>query len=117
MRRHHGFLTAEAIVALALVAFVLVLLATGVGRQSKASNRLSDSRMATALAEQTLTALQTGGAVPLTSEGKSVRIKRLDTPSEVKGLAWATVEARVNGRSASLSGLVRDEALPGGQSR
>ena len=112
-RTRRGILTAEAIVAIALVAFLLVLLAGAVGRQRQASDRLANSRDAVNLAEQTLTAMQSGQDAPKASGDLKVVV----TPAEGKaseGMKWVKVEVRINGRSASVIGLVRANAQAGG---
>ena len=114
-RRHRGIFMADAVMALALVAIVGILLAVSVNRQQRASNRLAESRASVSLAEQTLTSLQSGQSTPKVPEGAEIRVNRLDTPSGAGGLVWATVETKVDGRSASLTGLVRADAVNQGE--
>ena len=111
--RRYGFLMAEVIVGIGLMALVMTLLAVGAARHFRASQRLSDSRAAALLAEQTLTALQSGGVMPADNKAKVV-VKRLDVSSNARGLIWATVDAQVNGRTASLTGLIRADAKDAG---
>jgi type II secretory pathway pseudopilin PulG len=105
-RKHTGFFSTEVIVSIAIVSFVMVLFTIAIGRQSKGSQRLNDSRAATLLAEQTMVALQSGSAAPNAPADAQLKVTALDTASAVKGLKWATVDAQVNGRSATLTGMV-----------
>ena len=107
-----GFFSAEAIVALALLAFIMILLAVALGRQQKVLNRVADSRAALRIAEATLTAMQTHRIAPTAAPASAVRIIKLDTPCECSGYAWAKVQATVNGRSASLVGVVPASSIP-----
>ena len=50
--------------ALAIVLILLTVLTVAVSRQRRGSERLADSRAAIRLAEETITALQTGAAAP-----------------------------------------------------
>jgi hypothetical protein len=114
IRRHRfrrGFFSADVIGAIILVSITAVLLAAAVHHTQRGSARLADSRAAVNLAEQTLIALQAGLTVPKAPEGAKVQIEMSDAPGAADGLAWATVTAQVNGRSASLTGLVKADAL------
>ncbi len=105
-RRHTGFFMTEVIIAIAIVSFVMVLFSIAIGRQFKGSQRLNDSRAATLLAEQTMVALQSGTEAPSVPEKGQLKVTALDTASTVKGLKWATVDVQINGRSASLTGMI-----------
>ena len=108
-KTRRGFFSIEVIGAMGLVVTLALILAVAVGRQRKGSDRLAESRAAVNLAERSLTALQTGEDLPQ-QEGASVKVEPIATPAP-KGLAWASVTASINGRSASLTGLVKVEAL------
>jgi hypothetical protein len=108
--QHRGFFTAEAIIGLALLAMIMILLAVALGREQKVMNRLADSRAALRLAEETLTALQSKTAAPQAG----VRVMKLDAPCDAPGCSWAKVQATVNGRSATLIGVVPSASLPPG---
>jgi type II secretory pathway pseudopilin PulG len=105
-RRYAGFFMTEVIVALAIVTFVLALFTVAISRQAKGSQRLNDSRTATLLAEQTIAALQSGSSIPTAPANATVKVTPLETPSAAKGQKWASVDVKVNGRSASLVGMV-----------
>ncbi len=112
--RHRAFLLAEVIVAIALVGIVVTLLSVSLHQKTVNSQRLEDSRRATSLAEQTLTALQTGATRPEAPHGAMVVVKQLDTPTSVGRLAWAEVQVQLNGREARIIGVVRAGALQKG---
>jgi type II secretory pathway pseudopilin PulG len=112
-QRHHrrGIFIAETITAIGLIALIGVLLAVAVGRHHRGSDRLAESRAAVNLAEDALTALQAGQAIGQSAPGISVKVEKLDTPASVPGMVWATVQTQVNGRGATITGLVRADAL------
>jgi len=110
-RGRRGFFSADVIGAVMLVSVTAVMLAVAVSRGQRASARLADSRAAVNLAEKTLVALQAGLTTPDAPAGAKVQVEKVEAPETPKGLAWATVTAQVNGRSASLTGLVKTDAL------
>ncbi|MEA2711864.1 MAG: hypothetical protein QOF78_4465 [Phycisphaerales bacterium] len=118
-RRIHrsGYLMADALIALAIVLILAGVLATAVARQRRGSERLAESRAAVRLAEETLTAMQSGGQPPKMPEGMNVKIRPLDPPAALEvpsGCAWVEVQVTLGaGRSSSLSGLVRADAAKG----
>ena len=122
-RRQHqssssGYVLADAVMALGIVLILLAVLTAAVSRQRRGSERLAESRAAIRLAEETITALQTGAAPPAAPEGMSVRVRPLEvkpgglqTPS---GCTWVDVQVTyTNGRASNLSGLVRADAAKG----
>ena len=111
-RQRRGFFTADFMIGLGLTMIVGTLLVVAVNRQSRGTDRLAQTRAAVSLADRTITALQTGDAVPQAGEGEKIEVQKLDTPSGVKGMAWAAVKTQVNGRSATLTGLVREAGVP-----
>ena len=106
-----GWFFPDTIMAIAIVAILLVVLTAAVTRQRKASDRLADSRDAMRIAEQTVTALQTGQSVP-TPPGVTLRVQKLDTASDVSRCVWVTVTVTKGTSSRELIGLVRADALP-----
>lgn len=102
-------------VGMALVALVMAMLALSLTRHSRASDRLAESRAATMLAERTLTALQIAAPLPAAPAGATVRVTRAQEVKDEAKLVWATVDVQLNGKKASLTGLVRADAkLDGG---
>jgi type II secretory pathway pseudopilin PulG len=103
--------------ALAIVLILLMVLTVAVSRQRRGSERLADSRAAIRLAEETITAMQTGAAMPAAPEGMSVQIRPTAAKHDMQlpgGATWVDVQVTYgNGRSSSLSGLVRADAAKG----
>ena len=112
-----GYVLIDAIMALAIVLILLGVLTVAVARQRRGSERLADSRAAIRLAEETITALQTGAAAPTPPEGIKVQVRATPAPDKLEapsGSTWVDVEVMYqNGRSSSLSGLVRADAAKG----
>lgn len=108
-RRHRasqrGFVLADVIGGIALLAAVASLLAVSVHRYHAASDRLADSRDAMRLAEDALARLQTNQPPPADAAEQSVSVKSLDAaaPSNHR---WVEVTAKVHRRVATLTGLV-----------
>ncbi len=102
--------------ALAIVLFLLSLLSIAVARQRRGSERLADSRAAIRLAEETITAMQTGGSPP-PARGMKVQVRSIPTPPHFtapSGSMWVDVQVTYgNGRSSNLSGMVRGDAAKG----
>ena len=119
-RRHYlrsGYILTDAIVALAIVLILLTLLTVAVSRQRRGSERLADSHAAIRLAEDTITAMQTGAALPVAPDGMQVTVQAMPAQHELQvpsGCTWVEVLVTYgNGRSSSLSGLVRADAAKG----
>jgi type II secretory pathway pseudopilin PulG len=126
-RRHHrnrtrsrtrnGYIAADAVIALGIVLILLTVLSVSVGRQRRGSERLADSRAAIRLAEETITALQTGATPPAAPQGMTVAVRPAQAQGDLQppaGSTWVDVVVSYNnGRSSSLSGLVRAEAAKG----
>ena len=122
-RRQHrrplrsAYIAADAIVALGIVLMLLAMLSVAVSRQRRGGERLADSRAAVRLAEETLTALQTGATPPAAPQGMAIQVRAtpaqtppLEAPS---GATWVDVLVSYNGRSSTLSGIVRADAAKG----
>jgi len=115
-RKRAGILTAETIVAIALVGFLLFLLASAVGRQRLASERLAASRDAVGLAERAITALQSGQPIPTAPAGALIKVMPVSSSSVTEKTKWVKVDVRLNGHETSLVGIVPSAApLDGGQ--
>ena len=119
--RTHAYIAADAVMAVAIVGILLTVLTVAVSRQRRGSERLADSRAAIRLAEETITALQTGAAPPAAPPGMTVQIRPIQPPAATTrpalqppaGAIWADVEVTFNGRSATLAGVVRADAAKG----
>jgi len=116
----NGYIATDAIIALAIVLMLLAVLSVAASRQRRGSERLADSRAAIRVAEETITALQTGATPPAAPQGMTVQVRAtppaqpaqlaLEAPS---GSKWVDVLVSYNGRSSTLSGLVRADAAKG----
>jgi type II secretory pathway pseudopilin PulG len=115
--RSGGYVLVDAIMALAIVLILLGVLTVAVSRQRRGSERLADSRAAIRLAEETITAMQTGGTPPTAPQGTKIELHATPTPAGLEvpsGSTWVDVRVTYgNGRSSSLSGLVRADAAKG----
>jgi type II secretory pathway pseudopilin PulG len=116
-RGSSGYVAADAVIALAILLLLLTVLSVSVSRQRHGSERLADSRAAIRLAEETITAMQSGAAPPAAAQGMTVAVRPTQAQHDLQppaGLAWVDVVVSYNhGRSSSLSGLVRADAAKG----
>ena len=110
MRR--GWFAADTMIGLFVVLVLIATLGTAVARQQRASTRLAEARASLRLAEQVLTALQTGDAPPAVPAGTTMTITPLDTPAGEK-LRWVRVDVVRGGRSQMLVGVVPVKNLKG----
>lgn len=113
-RRRSGFLLADALMALAMVALLAAIMATAMGQQSRAARRLSDGRAAMRIAERVMLDLHTGGTAPSGADAKvCVEPVAAEAPA---GLAWVRVSVQVERSRATLLGLMKADAVerPGG---
>ncbi len=108
--RATGFLMADAVMALTILALLMGVLLMAAGRQRHASLRLKDQRAATALAERGLSRLRMGLEA---GEAPAVRVERLTGGEAPAGQAWVKVTAVAQGRWASVAGLVPAGAVKG----
>ena len=107
-----GILAMEAVIGLMIVAMLAGLFAVALTQHRKAAQRLTDTRYATRLAEQTLTAMQTGQPLPQPPDGVKLECARLPEPGDLPaGCAWAGVRVISGDRSVQLVGIVRADAL------
>ena len=91
-------------VGLILVVALMAVMAAMVWRHNLAGHKLADSRAALRLAERTLAELHSGGPV---AQARGVQVRRLSA-GPVAGTHWVEVQAIVDGRSATLVGLVAE---------
>jgi hypothetical protein len=107
---------ADILVGFAVVLILAAALAVSLKRRQAVVDHLADSRAATRVAEQTLTALQSGQAAPMGDAETKIEIRPAGAAAaDVAGLRWVTVEITRNGRKASLTGLAKANAVPATQ--
>src|SRR5271154_5824471 len=102
--RRRGWVLFDVISAMILMSLMAGILAVGAHRQQVTLQYLVDSRSATRVAENVLTAMQSGQTVSADDANFSVR--ELSQPADIAGMSWVEVRATVSHRSASLIGLV-----------
>jgi hypothetical protein len=105
MRPRRGFLFADAMVGLAIVAMLATLLAVAVNRQQRARERLADSRAAERLAEYVLLSLQHGQPIPPAPADTTIDIHPATGGIAPAGFAWKIVQTHVHSQAAELIGL------------
>ena len=105
-RMRRGWFATEAFVGLTIVLLLIVVLASSVQRQQRASDRLSDSREMMRLAERTITALQMSETPPTAEAGTAVTVTPLHDAAPQK-LRWVRVTVTRGGRSVELVGMAR----------
>jgi type II secretory pathway pseudopilin PulG len=112
-RRRQALLTAETVIALAVVGILATALATTISHQHKASRRLAESRADMRLAESVLLAMQTGEPRPAAPDGVKISVQPADVAGRTgpQDCAWAAVRVIRGGRTSVLLGLVRTDAL------
>ena len=109
--RRRGFMVIETITGLILIIALAATLTAALVRQHTAAQKLSDSRAAMRLAEETITALQLGRPPPAREEGVVIEIAPLAPAQGSPDHAWVRVRVTLRtGRSVSLTALVRAEA-------
>jgi len=102
MKRRHGFMIADVIIALSVVLTLSGVLAMGVARQKQASDRMADQRLANRRAENALLSMQAG----MSTSSSDVRIATLGATSPVPGEKWVQVTAPWRFGEATVVGLV-----------
>ena len=108
--RRAGWLVAEALVGLFILATMGGLLAVTWHQEQVTLLRLADNRAAARVAEEVLIDLQTH-QVPPPSEGESMRWSLLPTLSVSTTQAWVEVTAQVGKSRCVLTGLVPQDAI------
>ena len=111
--RGRAFLTADAVLALAIVGILAAALAATLNRHHKASQRLAEARADVRLAEEVLLAMQSGEKVPSAPQGVKIDLNLLDRRDAPDGCAWVRVGIARGPRMTELVGLVRADALKG----
>jgi len=120
MRRSRGWVFLEVLMAIMIVAILVAILGLAVASHQRGLKHLADSRSATRLAESALISLQSGQSpsIPADAEGKpstsNLAFHELSVSPDFPGQVWIEVHAAVNGRQASLVGLVPRNSLPHG---
>ena len=111
--RRRGFMMADAIAGLFLLAALGTLLAVAIGMQSRSANRLLDQRRANNSAIESLANLQSSGEAKASDQSATVAVER--SAKFVAGKEWVEVRVTLNGRHASIVGLApatQPEAKP-----
>ncbi len=106
VRHRGGWFAIDTMIAIGIVAILIVTLTVAVSRQRRGSDRLAQSRAAMRLAEQTITALQTGQNVPALA-GWTIKVQKLNTPTDSPAVVWTTVIVTDGKSLAELIGVVR----------
>lgn len=109
--RRKGFIFADALIGLAIVAVLATVLAVLAHRHAKASRLLAQTRAATRLCENVAAYLQAGKMVPLPTDGALVRVAPLPHPGPTPGTAWAEISTSVDGGRATLIACVPRTSL------
>jgi hypothetical protein len=110
MKRRRGWVFVDVVMGLILLGLSGTMLVVAANWHYRLLKHLADSRAATRLAESELISLQAGEPV---DQGKFA-VHQLPTASGSPGMQWVEVSATVDGRGASLVGLVPASAVHGG---
>ena len=110
MKRRRGWVFVDVVMGLILLGLIGTMLAAAATWHYRLLQHLADSRAATRAAESALVSMQAGEPV---GQGKFA-VHALPTASDSPGMQWVEVSATVDGRSASLVGLVPAKAVHGG---
>lgn len=105
MRRRAGWVFIDAVAAMLLLSILTLMLGIAAGAHHRGLTRLIAVRAASHLAEASLLTLQQGATLSA-QKNAPVSVESL-APDDSRGPdTWVRVTARVEGRSASLIGLV-----------
>lgn len=107
MRSRRGWVFIDVVMGVILVGMIAGMLGAAAGWHYRALKHLADTRAATRLAESTLISLQTGQPVAAADS----KCRELSAATDLPGMTWVEVSATVDGRSASLVGLVPNNSL------
>ena len=110
MRQRPGWVFIDILMSLILIGLLATMLAAGANWHHRALTHLAESRAAFRLAESALISLQ--AAQPIDSSKFTCR--QLSPSPDLPAMTWVQVTATVNGRSATLTGLVPKTNLPTG---
>jgi crotonobetainyl-CoA:carnitine CoA-transferase CaiB-like acyl-CoA transferase len=111
MRRRRGYFVADVVTGLAMVSILATALLMAMNRQSRAEQKLADSRTAVRLAEQALAELQAGAQPPGRDADTRITIRRIDGAAEAADQVWVEVSVIYRDRPAKLVGLAPRKAL------
>jgi hypothetical protein len=98
--RYHGIFIADAVTGLGILLVLGIILGTAIKRYHAGTDRLTDTRFATRLAEQTLLSLQSGQPAPKAAEGDTIEVTPIPDGN------WVRVRVTHRGRAAELLGVV-----------
>jgi type II secretory pathway pseudopilin PulG len=112
-RAHRGWVFLDVLMAITIVAILTAILGLAVASHRRGLKHLADSRSATRLAESALISMQSGQS-PSIPANSNLAFHELPVSPDLPGDVWIEVEASVNGRPASLVGLVPRNSLPHG---
>jgi type II secretory pathway pseudopilin PulG len=118
--RRRGWVFLDVVMGIMIVAILAAILGFAAATHQRGLKHLADSRSATRLAESALISMQSGQSpsIPANVEGKpstsNLAFHELPASPDVPGNVWIELDAAVNGRQASLVGLVPRNSLPHG---
>lgn len=110
MTRYNGFITADTLVGIAIVAMVTGLLLLCVKHERAGEVALADSRSAIHLAEHAMLNLQHHQPLPTLHEAK-LQVRPTTDGTAPAGFAWVKIDATLHGHRQSLVGIVPTESL------
>jgi hypothetical protein len=108
MKSRRAFVMMDMIVGFALLAMIGSLLAVGLSKMHRTSDRLAEDRALWRSAESAMLDLQTGKSI----DTSQVTLKRM-TADAPAGKAWVELVVARDGRRAELIGLVPQSAASG----
>lgn len=100
--RRTGFLLADVIVGMFILALLTTVLLVSLNLRSKSMRKLESQRAALEQAERVLAGLQSGG-VPSELQGSQLAVRR--TGKRVGTMEWVEVSISREGRTAAITGL------------
>ena len=108
---HRGWLMFEMIAAMFILTILAGVLIVTARRERDAQAALAASRASARAAEAVLTDMQSGKPAPTDAQG--VRVLPLDLAADTPLMQWVEVDVTIDGRSATLVGLVPRATLGG----
>jgi hypothetical protein len=112
--RSRGWVFMDVLVATMLVGILAIILSKAIGAHQSGINHLADTRAASRLAESAMSSMQSGEAPMAGDANQSIAIRKDSPAAGITGMSWVEVDAGVDGRHASLVGLVPLDSIPGG---
>jgi type II secretory pathway pseudopilin PulG len=110
MRKRHGWVLLDVLMGMIIVALLAAILGAAAAMNQRSLQHLADSRAATLEAESALLSLQSHQKPTLGNGGQSSCKKLSDFP-KTPNMTWIEVRATVNARTATIIGLVPQNAL------